>query len=328
VDSVRADGEHIRTVVHAAGITRQVTLADSDSNGFADIMAAKVAGATHLDELFADGSLDAFVLFSSAAGVWGGAAQGAYAAGNAYLDALAQHRAARGLAATSVAWGGWAGAGMADGAAQEQLHRRGLRGMAPDMGVAALVQAVERAETCLTVADVDWQRFAPAYAMARPRPLIGDIPEAAAALATVPVEAGASGVRERLASANSAGQRRMLLDLVRAAAARVLGHPSADHIDPDRAFRDMGFDSVMAVELRNRIAAETGLALPATLVFDEPSPATLADRLRADLVADTDDGQRSAAPEPEAPGGEDQVAAIQSMDVQELIRMAMKGGDA
>ncbi|MFI2779957.1 type I polyketide synthase [Streptomyces sp. ALB3] len=277
----------VRTVVHAAGETLVSALEESDPAEFARVMSAKAAGATHLDELFADDSLDAFVLFASGAGVWGGSGQGAYAVSNCHLDALAERRHARGQAATSVAWGGWAGGGMVDTSAESTLTRLGVRPMEPGTAVRALVQAVERRETCLTVADVDWARFAPAFTMARPRPLIGDIPEAAAALQ--PSEdhddaAGAASLPDRLAGASDSERKRLLLDLVRSEAAAVLGHPAADAVDPLRAFREMGFDSVMAVELRNRLNTATGLRLETTVVFDEPSPTGLRDRLLRELL--------------------------------------------
>ncbi|MER5853375.1 type I polyketide synthase [Streptomyces sp. NPDC002012] len=357
----------VRTVVHAAGETLVCGLEESDPAEFARVMSAKAAGATHLDELFDDDSLDAFVLFASGAGVWGGSAQGAYAVSNCHLDALAERRRARGLAATSVAWGGWAGGGMVDTAAESTLTRLGLRPMDPESAVQALVQAVEREETCLTVADIDWTRFAPAFTMARPRPLIEDIPEAAAVLQPSEddhdaPEAAATALADRLAGASEAERKRVLLDLVRTEAAAVLGHPGADAVDPQRAFREMGFDSVMAVELRNRLNAATGLRLETTLVFDEPSPTGLRDRLLRELPppgtesSDEDDDaqvrsllatipmariresglldallrpEEAKAPQEErTPESDDRVDEINAMDITALVRMATRTKEA
>ncbi|MFI2779950.1 SDR family NAD(P)-dependent oxidoreductase, partial [Streptomyces sp. ALB3] len=299
VDQVQADdGRPIGTVVHAAGTTVTAGLAESEPADVAEALTAKVAGAANLDGLFgtdACGTLGAFILFASGAGVWGAAGQGAYAAGNAYLDGLAEHRRSRGLPATSVAWGGWSGGGMADGDAQDMLARRGLAGMDPQLATGALVRAVETGETCLTVADIDWSLFAPAFTLAHPRPLIGDIPEAAEALRGSAVEAGdvqdgaAAVLRARLSGLSATESDRELLDLVRTEAAAVLGHPSAEAVPADRAFRDLGFDSLTAVELRNRLNRATGLDLPATLVFDHPTPAHIATDLLAPLL-----GGRSA----------------------------------
>ncbi|MFF3129446.1 type I polyketide synthase [Streptomyces sp. NPDC057908] len=308
VDQVQeADGRPIGTVVHAAGVTVTAGLAESDPADVADAVAAKVAGAANLDSLFgteSGGTPDAFILFASGAGVWGAAGQGAYAAGNAYLDGLAEYRRSRGLPATSVSWGGWSGGGMADSAAQDMLARRGLTGMDPELAIGALVRAVETGETCLTVADIDWSLFAPAFTLAHPRPLIGDIPEAAEALRSNPSEAGDAGteasaaLRARLTELSATGRDRELLDLVRAEAAAVLGHPSAEAVPADRAFRDLGFDSLTAIELRNRLNRATGLDLPATLVFDHPTPAHIATGLLAPLLGGASTGAPAPAPAP------------------------------
>ncbi|MGW2332277.1 type I polyketide synthase, partial [Streptomyces sp. NPDC001700] len=283
--------EHPPTaVIHTAGVSHTRALSDLDVEESAEAVAAKVAGARNLDELLGEAELDAFVLFSSNAGVWGGSGQGAYAAANAFLDALAEDRRARGLTATSVAWGAWAEGGMASSEeAERHLRRRGVLPMEPELAVSALVQAVEHDETFVAVADVDWARFVPGYVAARPRPLISDIPEAAKAVAAEQGERdgvadGTSDLAGRLAGLTEAEQARTILELVRTEAAGALGYPSADSVEAGRAFRDMGFDSLTAVEVRNRLRARTGLNLPATLVFDYPSPAVLAEHLRGQVV--------------------------------------------
>ncbi|MBI0379717.1 SDR family NAD(P)-dependent oxidoreductase, partial [Streptomyces albiflaviniger] len=226
----RIRDEHPRhpltAVVHTAGAGQFAPLAETTPADVADVVSAKVAGAAHLDALLGDTELDAFVLFSSIAAVWGSGGQGAYAAGNAFLDALAEQRRARGLAATSVAWGPWADGGLvADDEAAEQLRRRGLPAMAPHSAIAALQQALDRDETAVAVADVDWGRFAPVFAAARPRPLIADLPEVRAALAADPAEgadgtgggsaeAPAESLRQRLAGLTGPEAEKVLLDLV------------------------------------------------------------------------------------------------------------------
>ncbi|MEU5980606.1 type I polyketide synthase, partial [Streptomyces sp. NPDC047315] len=284
IRQVRADGAEIRVVVHAAGVGWTGALAEVPPADFRQTMAAKALGALHLDAAFDGADLDAFVLFSSIAGIWGSGGQGAYAAANAFLDALARHRRDRGLAATSVAWGAWAGDGMAEGDAAVRLGRRGITTMPADRAVAALQQTLDRGETTSTVADVDWSRFAPTYRMVRDNRLFDDIPEVRKALAAEQVDGdendgGDSALIERLRSLDDAEQRRELLDVVRAAAADVLGHAHASDVHEDRAFRDLGFDSLTAVELRDGLHAATGLRLPATLVFDHPTPRGLAQHL-------------------------------------------------
>ncbi|TPQ23953.1 type I polyketide synthase, partial [Streptomyces sporangiiformans] len=282
--------EHPPTaVVHAAGVGQFAGLADIDATHLTAVMAAKVAGARNLDELLGEAELDAFVLFSSNAGVWGGSGQGAYAAANAFLDALAEDRRARGLTATSIAWGAWAEGGIASSEeAERHLRRRGVLPMEPDLALSALVQAVEHDETFVAVADVDWARFVPGYVAARPRPLISDIPEVREALVDDVAEGSAlvetSQFAAGLAGLSATERLKVVLDLVRSTAAAVLGYASADAVEANRAFREMGFDSLTAVEVRNRLAMASGLKLPATAVFDYPSPAVLADFVLGQVI--------------------------------------------
>ncbi|MGW3014007.1 type I polyketide synthase, partial [Streptomyces sp. NPDC001219] len=172
----------VDAVVHAAGVVDSVPLAEADAEHFAEVMGAKVAGAVALDEVLGDRELDAFVVFSSIAGVWGSGGQGAYAAGNAFVEGLVEARRARGVVGCAVAWGPWAGGGMAGvEGAEEHLLRRGLKALDPALAVSALERAV--GEGSVVVADVEWERFAPAFTSARPSPLLGDLPEVRAALA-------------------------------------------------------------------------------------------------------------------------------------------------
>ncbi|MCI3934336.1 type I polyketide synthase [Streptomyces sp. AN091965] len=299
LDRLNQDGHTLRSVFHAAGVGQGQPLADMSAADVAAVLEAKVAGAAHLDELLAADALDAFVLFSSNAGVWGSGSQGAYAAANAHLDALAEQRRARGLTATSVAWGLWAGGGMAGDDGEEQFRRRGLRPMAPDLAVAALAQAVAHDETFLAVADLDWERFAPAFTSARTSPFIGDIPEVRRYERSVAAETETRGdtgddaaaeLRRRLTPLTEPEREMILLDLVRTHAAAVLGYGDAESIDAHLAFRELGFDSLTAVEVRNRLNKATGLRLPATLVFDHPTSAVLSQYLRGELLQDDADG--------------------------------------
>ncbi len=279
------------TVIHAAGVAQATALADCEESDLAAVTAAKTQGARHLDELAADATT--FVLFSSGAGVWGGAGQAAYAAGNAELDARAHNRRSRGLPATAVAWGGWAGAGMADDEqATAELGRRGLHPMDPRLALEALDQALDADDTCLTVADIDWARFAPGYTAARARPLIMDIPEARAALATPDTPADRPGdadeLYDQLVELTGPQRTQHLLALVTEHAAAALGYADSAAIEAGRAFRDLGFDSLMAVDVRNRLQAATGRKLPPTLVFDHPTPADLADHLLTEVLGEQD----------------------------------------
>jgi acyl transferase domain-containing protein/acyl carrier protein len=294
-DAVRAvlaaiPQEHpLTTVVHAAGVGDLTPLTGTTAARLAEVLDAKVAGARNLDALCGGATVEAFVLCSSAAAVWGGANQGAYAAANACLDTLALRRRARGKPATSIAWGPWAGGGMAATADPVHLRRRGFDLMSPAFAMTALRQAVERGEACVTVAAVDWTRFAPAFTAARPSPLLGDLPDVLALGAASPTvsTADAAGLRRDLADRPEHERAEAVVELVRTHAAAVLGYSVAADVDTDRAFRDLGFDSLSAVELRDRLGAATGLPLPATAVFDYPTPAVLARWLLGELFPRT-----------------------------------------
>ncbi|MFG2848890.1 SDR family NAD(P)-dependent oxidoreductase, partial [Kitasatospora sp. NPDC048296] len=298
---LRDSGSPVRSVFHAAGVVQASTLDATDLAEFADVLSAKASGAVNLHELLRDDDLDAFVLFSSNAGVWGSGGQSAYAAANAFLNSLARLRAAAGLPATSVAWGSWAGGGMAsDGTAAEQLARRGVLAMEPTLALDALQQALDHEETCLVVADVDWARFVPGFTAARRRPLLDALPEvqrihAAEAEGGDRTDGTVSGLAEQLAGQTAAVQDQILLDLVRGTVAGVLGHASQDSVSATTAFKELGLDSLTAVELRNRLNKATGLRLPAALAFDHPNPTALAGLLRDRLVKES--AEAPAAPE-------------------------------
>ncbi|MEV4483692.1 type I polyketide synthase [Micromonospora coxensis] len=294
VAELRREGPPLRAVVHAAGVSEVVPLAETTLEDLAYVVAPKLLGAQLLDELTDGVELDAFVLFSSIAAVWGSGGQGAYAAGNAYLDAFAQWRRGRGLPATSVAWGPWTESGMFTDGAPEQLRRRGLRVMPPGVAMAGLRHALAAGDTCVTVADVDWATFHQLFTALRPSPLLADLPAVRALSAPAPAaapQASAPAGRDLLAGLRALPgeeRRAAVLEMVRVDAAKVLGHSSADAIETDRGFLDLGFDSLTAVELRNLLTAATGHELPTTVVFDYPTPAGLADHLHAELFGDTD----------------------------------------
>jgi acyl carrier protein len=283
-----AHGPGLCGVLHAAGVLDDGVLDGMDAGRLATAAGAKAAGAAHLDELTAGLGLEAFVLFSSAAATFGGAGQGNYAAANAFLDGLAQQRAGRGLAGLSVAWGPWAG-GMAQAsqAVRARLARGPLPEMDPALAVKALGQAVGGPDALLAVMDVDWAQFA-----AAPGPFVRDLPEVAALAGQAPAPAaGLDGgeLAAGLAGLPRARQIQVITDLIRAGAAAVLGHASPQAIEADRAFTDLGFDSLTSLEMRQHLAAATDLRLPATLLFDYPTPAALAEHLWTELFGSETD---------------------------------------
>ncbi|WP_461087883.1 type I polyketide synthase, partial [Streptomyces deserti] len=345
LERLAEEGHTLRSVFHTAGVSPTLALADSSAADLATALEAKAAGAAHLDELLDSDTLDAFVLFSSIAAVWGSGGQSGYAAANAFLDSLAEQRRARGLTATSVAWGAWGGSGMAASEeAEEHLRRRGVAAMAPERAITALEQAMAYGEVSLTVTDMEWERFAPAFQSVRPSALLSDLPELARrAHATTTagpddVTEGASEWARRLAGLPAAERERLVLDLVRTQAAAVLGYPDAASIEPTRAFRELGFDSLTAVEVRNRLTTATEVSLPTTVVFDQPSPEALARHLLAELSGATGPATDPATPAPARPAApDDEPIAIVSVSCrfpgganspEELWQMLLDGTDA
>ncbi|GAA4011748.1 hypothetical protein GCM10022247_37790 [Allokutzneria multivorans] len=277
----------VNAVVHAAGIDSHAMIEDTTLDEFADTLSAKVAGAVHLHELLGDQELDAFILFSSGAGIWGSGRQGAYSAGNAFMDALVEHRRSRGLAGLAISWGAWADGGMvAQGDAEEILRRRGVHTMPAAMALSALRQALSDGETTLTVAAFDWALFAPRFTVNRASALLDELPEVRRALEPGDEETTTSGptpLAAKLSGLTVGEQDRLLVELVRSQAANVLGHNGAAEVEAGRAFKELGFDSLTAVELRNKLNAATGLKLPTTAVFDYPNAIALAAFLRSEL---------------------------------------------
>ncbi|WP_329110179.1 SDR family NAD(P)-dependent oxidoreductase [Micromonospora sp. NBC_01699] len=266
----------IATVVHAAGVLDDGLVTDLTPERLARVLRPKLDAAWLLHELRPQARL---VLFSSAVGVLGGLGQANYAAANAGLDALARLRQARGLPGVSLAWGLWgAESDMTGGADLNRLRRSGFPPFASDDALAALNAALAAPDPVLVPIRLDLPALRAAGADVPPmlRATVGAPTRRTAVRAGGAVD---SELAVRLAGKTPADRRQVLLELVLGHAAAVLGHASPDLVDPDRAFKDAGFGSLSAVELRNRLAAATGLRLPATLVFDHPNPTALARHL-------------------------------------------------
>ncbi|MFJ5264997.1 type I polyketide synthase [Streptomyces sp. NPDC088387] len=348
VTRLAAQGDPVRAVMHAAVQAELAPLTGATPDHFAALLGAKVAGAEHLDALLG-ADVDAFVLFSSIAGFWGSGDHAAYAAANAHLDALAERRRARGLTATSIAWGIWDAYNDWDSlsaAERETITARavqqGLPLLDPEAACTGLRQALDHDETFVAIADIDWRPFTTLFTSARPSALIREIPEAAAvvddAAEDVDTTHDTASLIGRLRGLPREDRSRELVALVRSQAAAVLGHSTADQVDLERAFRELGFDSLTAVELRNRLNTVTGLRLPATVVFDHPTPAELAAHLHDRCFPDTADGPAPAAPvHTTASTPHDEPVAVVGMACrlpggvttpEELWRLVRDGGDA
>ncbi|WP_254910132.1 type I polyketide synthase [Micromonospora sp. NBS 11-29] len=287
LDEIPADRPLVG-VVHAAGILDDGVLPALTPARFDTVLAPKVDAAWHLHELTEKLDLAAFVLFSSAAGLFGGPGQANHAAANAFLDALAHHRRARGLAVTSMAWGPWAnpdGPGGPQGHVdEERMSRAGFRPLGPDEGMALFSEGLRHDEPAIAPVSLDHAvlgRFGPAL----PRLLHGLVRTAGAGPAASPT-GDAAALRDTLAATAEADRDRVLSDLVRTHAAAVLGYASIRDVDADKGFVELGFDSLTAVEFRNRLSAATGLRLPSTLIYDRPTTAAMVTHLRGALLAE------------------------------------------
>jgi acyl transferase domain-containing protein/NADP-dependent 3-hydroxy acid dehydrogenase YdfG/acyl carrier protein len=308
------DEHPLTAVVHTAGVLDDGVFSSLTPERLATVLGPKADGAWHLHELTRELDLAGFVLFSSASGTLGNAGQGNYAAANGFLDALARSRTAAGLPVMSLAWGLWEQASEMTGRVLDSGRgHRGVPAMTSQEGMALFDIAVRGTESTLVPAKLDlraWQHHdGPVPAVLR-----GLVRQGRRALVR---DERAESLADQLASMPAADRARKLLDLVRNQAASVLGHAGVSSIGANQAFKDLGFDSLAAVELRNRLKAATGLRLPATLVFDHPNPAALAamlqghfgtaeassvlaevDRLDATLLAaelDEDSGAKVAA---------------------------------
>ncbi|WP_421109206.1 SDR family NAD(P)-dependent oxidoreductase, partial [Streptomyces sp. NEAU-S77] len=271
----------ISAVVHTAGVLDDGVIGALTAERVDAVLRPKVDAAWHLHELTQGLDLSAFVVFSSAAGTLGSAGQGSYAAANAFLDALVRYRRDRGLPGVSLAWGPWEQSdgmlGELSSADRERMHRSGFPLLSVEQGVALFDAAVGVGEPVVLPVRLDLPTL-----KAR-----GEVPPLLRGLIRTRRTAGriaSTGLVERLRGLGKVEQGEVLLDLVRGQVALVLGHESATVVDPARAFRDLGFDSLMAVELRNGLGAATGLRLPATLVFDYPSVEVLAAYLLDELL--------------------------------------------
>ncbi|MEU6393708.1 type I polyketide synthase [Streptomyces sp. NPDC046939] len=283
----------LTAVFHTAAVLDDGVIGSLTPDRLAEVLRVKVGGARNLDAATAHLDLSAFVLFSSSSGVFGSPGHGNYAPGNAYLDALAEDRRSRGLPATAIAWSGWADGGMASGTVGERLQRHGVRLMDPAGALTALQDALEQDDTTLVVTDIDWEVFGAELDKGRPRRLYTGLPDLERLRDRRPAAPSGSAddgddVLTAIAALGEADRRQALLELVCAHIAYVLNHPSPDDVEPARAFRELGFDSLTAVELRNTLGEATGMRLPATLVYDYPTPAALAEHLSERLAPAAD----------------------------------------
>ncbi|MFI7665477.1 SDR family NAD(P)-dependent oxidoreductase [Nocardia sp. NPDC049526] len=278
-------GHPLAGVFHMAGVLDDGAIASLTADRMDTVLRPKVDAALHLHELTADLPLKAFVLFSSAAGAFGNAGQGNYAAANACLDALAAHRRVSGRSGQSFAWGLWDG-GMAGELSDVDRHRMSRSGLLPlseEQGLALFDAAtgVDAATLVLARLDLDTMR-SPGVVV--PPLFAGLIPARRKA-----ASAAATALRARLTNTPDSERLGVLVEIVRGQVASILGHQNASAVAADKAFNELGFDSITAVEFRNALNTVTGLRLPATLVFDYPTPQALSEYLADEFTGTSQD---------------------------------------
>nr|WP_232072742.1 type I polyketide synthase [Phytohabitans flavus] len=282
------DGHDLTAVVHTAGVLDDGVVASLDAGRLSTVLRPKADAAWLLHELTRNSELAGFVLYASVSGVMGSPGQANYAAANAYLDALATHRRGLGLPAVSIAWGPWAqDSGMTAGLSRADIERMTRSGMPPlttEEGL-ALFDAAIGADAASVVAIRLTGGSGPARSVEQVPALMRGLVRAGRRTAA----SGSGGaLAQKLTGLSEDERHKRLTELVRAEAATVLGFGSADGVAADREFRQLGFDSLTAVELRNRLSAASGLTLPATLTFDYPTPVAVARHLAAELLGGTD----------------------------------------
>ncbi|MER7706930.1 type I polyketide synthase, partial [Kitasatospora sp. NPDC097605] len=332
-------GHPLTAVIHTAGVLDDGVVAALTPERVDAVLRPKVDAAVNLHELTAGLDLTAFVLYSSVVATIGGAGQANYAAANAFLDALARRRRAAGLAGQSLAWGLWAERSTMsvhlDDTDVQRMARSGIAAMPSAEGMALFDTALALGDAALVPARTD---LAALRAQADTRP----VPHLFRGLVRTPnrraarglADAGASSLAQQLAALPGPERDRFLLDLVRSHAAAVLGHGSPEAISPARAFREVGFDSLTAVELRNRLNTATGLRLPTSLLFDYPTPEALTAYIHTSALGESDTAPAQVAGT--TAGADDDPIAIVAMSCrlpggvrspEDLWRLVADGGD-
>ena len=272
----------LKGIFHAAGVVAEQPLAEMTLAQLQGTLRPKLLGTWHLHQFSQQLSepLDQFVCFSSIASVWGSFGQGHYAAGNAFLDAIAHHRHSLGLSGLSINWGPWADGGMVDDAIQALLKRVGLTAWQPQPALDRLGQLMAGSMVQMTAAQVDWSKFKPIYEVKGARSLLA----ALAQTASEPVETGPSPFLQTLAATPHVQKPSVLMDYLKTEVAAVLGLPPAEPISPQQGFTELGLDSLMAVDLKTRLEAGLGQTLSSTLAFNYPDLASLANFLAEDVL--------------------------------------------
>ncbi|HYO72994.1 MAG TPA: SDR family NAD(P)-dependent oxidoreductase [Archangium sp.] len=310
LERVRASMPPLRGIVHAAVVSSTSRVRDLDADSLERVLAPKVAGAWNLHTLTRDEPLDFFILFSSISSVWGSSGVGSYSAANSFLDGLAAHRHALGLAATSINWGLWSGRGAASEEQGRWLMNMGVEVLDRQAALGWMERLVGSRVPQAMVATIRWERFLPIFEARGPRPLLSRLRTGLAAHPReLPVAKSTAPAPWREAPTATA-RREALRKLVQESVSRILGLSHGQPVDDERGFNEMGLDSIMAVEVKERLQKALSVPLPATLAFNFPTVQALTEHLSSLLESEA---PRAAAPEVHTPTASDEPIAIVGM---------------
>jgi myxalamid-type polyketide synthase MxaB len=282
LETVKDSMPPLRGVIHAAGVLEDGMLLGQTWESFSRVMAPKVAGTWNLHTLTKELALDFFVCFSSVSALLGSPGQGNYAAANAFMDALAHHRRALGLPGMSINWGPWSDAGMAavlNSREQARWAEQGMQSIASEQGLQVLGEVLEQDVAQLGVLPVDWSKFLGQFPPNIEFPFLEEFASAAEQQNPNPK----SEFRQQLEVAPASNRRTLLMTHIRSQIAKVLDLKSVEDIDPQQGFSELGMDSLMAVELRNRLQTSLECSVPAAVVFDYPTVEALVEYLTQEM---------------------------------------------
>ena len=312
LDEIASSRPPLCGIVHAAGVAGDAPVEDLTQEALANVLRPKVAGAWALHECTLGMDLDFFTMFSSIAGVWGSKGQAHYGAANSFLDALSLHRRTLGLPALSIAWGPWAAGGMATENALAQLSRVGVQALETGAALEVLERAIGSSVSVVVAAQVDWPQFRSLVESRRPGSLMAHLSEESA---NHPKANVLRALRSELDTLGSQSGTGMLKDFVEITVAGVLRLQEGNRPEPRQGFSDMGIDSLMAIEIRNRVGAGLGLSLAATLVFNYPNIELLTRHLGALIWPH---------PGPKVSAGTSEQARIESMSEAEAEALLLR----
>lgn len=322
LDRIRSEGPPLRGVVHSAGVVDDAELMGQNAERFARVFAPKVQGGRLLDQLTRQDPLDWFVLFASIAGVIGSAGQCNHSAANAFLDMLAQERRKQGLPALSIDWGAWAETGAAvDLGMMQRVAERGMGALRSEQGIVALERLIQSNVVQAAVLPVDWSRFLQRWEQGATPTFFAEVagnvrPSSGSHSGAVAAAVQPKDLRTQLAEAPVSRQRPIMAAFVRDMSLRALGVDPAKPVDPRTPLGDLGLDSLLAVELRNKLGKALAVALPSTLLFDYPSIETLTDYLLAAVLPAAQEAPAAAKPMEAS-----LVDSIESMSDEEVDRL-------